>query len=312
MIKIVFSDQDIFKDYIPYLDSLAPLDGLAHVMAYNELPCSDEERYERMKDADVIVFGVYKFKNDFLGRLKKLRMLQFMGTGYSNFADPEYCARAGIILTGTENYGDNAVAEFAIAQAFTLARNTALADRNMRSGRWIYDDLEGTEISGCTFGVLGTGNIGRLVAQKAHALGANVLACDVYESEELKRSCGIPYVGIDELFKKSDILSLHVRYTKETGNLVSSTLIGQMKKNALLINCSRAEIVDYEALQNALSSKKIKGAALDVFYEEPLSDFSICKLSNVITSPHIGFFTGKAKGNCLRMCVDSIVKNMKL
>ena len=81
MIKIVFSDQDIFKDYIPYLDSLAPLDGLAHVMAYNELPCSDEERYERMKDADVIVFGVYKFKNDFLGRLKKLRMLQFMGTG---------------------------------------------------------------------------------------------------------------------------------------------------------------------------------------------------------------------------------------
>ena len=77
-------------------------------------------------------------------------------------------------------------------------------------------------------------------------------------------------------------------------------------------NCSRAEIVDYEALQNALSSKKIKGAALDVFYEEPLSDFSICNLSNVITSPHIGFFTGKAKGNCLRMCVDSIVKNMKL
>ena len=312
--KIVFSDQAIFEEYVPYLDALRPLEGKCEITAYDESPVDEETRYERLKDAEIIVFGVHKFENAFLERLKRLKnlkMLQFMGTGYANFADPEYCDRAGIILAGTEDYGSNAVAEYAIAQVFTLARNTARADRYMRDGRWIYDGLEGVEIEGSTFGVLGTGNIGRLVAQKAHALGAKVIANDVFESDELK-GCGIPYVGLEELFERSDILSVHVKYLSATKGMVSATLIRRMKRGALFVNCSRAEVVDYDALTTALSEGTIAGAALDVFYDEPLGDFSICRLPNVVTSPHIGYFTGKAKGKCLRMCIDSIAERMKL
>ena len=310
--KVVFSDQAIFEEYVSYLDALHPLEDKCEVAAYDESPVDDETRYERLKDADVIIFGVYKFENDFLGRLEKLKMLQFMGTGYANFADPEYCERAGIVLAGTEDYGSNAVAEFAMAQVFALARNTARADRYMREGRWAYDGLEGIEIEGSTFGVLGTGNIGRLVAKKAHALGARVLASDIIESEELKKNYSIPYVSAEELFERSDILSIHVKYLPSTKGIVSEVLIGRMKRGALFVNCSRAEVVDYDALTRALSEYAIAGAALDVFYEEPLRDFSICRLPNVITSPHIGYFTGKAKGKCLRMCVDSVVERMGL
>lgn len=310
--KVVFADQAIYEEYIPHLDALAPLKGRAEIAAYDESPVDDDLRCERLRDADVIVFGVHKLENAFLARLNRLKMLQFMGTGYANFVDPEFCAASGIILAGTEDYGSNAVAEFALSQAFTLARNTAAADRCMRDGHWTHKGLEGMEIEGCTFGVLGTGNIGRLVAKKAHALGANVIACDVCESDELKRRYRIPYTGIDELFRRSDILSLHVKYLPETKMLVSGRLIGMMKNRSLLVNCSRAEVVDYAALEKALIEKRIRGAALDVFCNEPLQDFSICRLPNVITSPHIGYFTGKAKGKCLKMCVESIIERMSI
>jgi len=310
--KVVFPDQDIFAEYKAAKKYYEEFIKTADVLAYSDAPVEEDERIRRLQDADVICFGVYKFDREILEHLPNLKMLQFMGTGYINFVDMKYCKEKGIIVKGTEDYGSNAVAEYAIAQTFTLARNTAAADRAMRDGKWIYDNLEGLEIAGSTIGIVGTGNIGRLVAEKFYALGANILANDVFESDELKIKYKIPYVTLEELFKTSDIISIHVKYTPQTAGLVTQELIELMKPGALFINCSRAEIVDYDALFEALRKKRIKGAALDVFYEEPISDFSISRMPNIITSPHIGFFTGIAKANCLRMCLDSIKKEMKL
>ena len=310
--KVVFPDQDIFAKYKAAQKYYEVFIRKAEVLAYPDTPVEEDERIRRLQDADVICFGVYKFDREILERLPNLKMLQFMGTGYANFVDMECCKEKSIIVKGTEDYGSNAVAEYAVAQAFTLARNIAAADRTMRTGKWTYDNLEGMEIAGSTVGIVGTGNIGRLVSKKFYALGANILANDVFESEELKVKYKIPYVTLEELFKTSDIISIHVKYIPQTAGLVTKELIDMMKPEALFINCSRAEIVDYKALIEALTKKRIKGAALDVFYEEPLLDFSISQLPNVITSPHIGFFTGIAKVNCLKMCLDSIEKEMKL
>ncbi|MDR3254566.1 MAG: hypothetical protein LBT31_03230 [Synergistaceae bacterium] len=312
MIKVVFPDQAIFEEYIPYLDALKPLERNAEIIAYSEAPCEKEERYERLKDADVIIFGVHKFDNEFLKRLEKLKMLQFMGVGYATFADPEFCEKSGILFMGVDNYGSNAVAEYALAQMLSLARNVVAADRYMRDGKWVYTNLEGIEISDSTVGILGAGNIGCLVAKKLRALGARVIVNDVFESEELKNEVGVEYAPIEEVFSKSDIISVHVKYLPATKNLVSEKLIKLMKKEALFINTSRSEIVDMEALTDALRSGSIKGAAIDVFDDEPLTDFSICRLPNVQTSPHIGYFSGKAKGNCLKKCVDQVVEKLPL
>lgn len=309
--KIVFADQDIFRDYAPYLDCLESLGEQAEITAYCETPCPDEEKYQRLKDADVVVFAVYKIENTLLDRLDNLKMLQFMGIGFETFVDADHCRDKGVIVAGTGDYGSNAVAEFAIAQVFALARRTAKADRRMREGKWVYDGLEGIEVAGSTFGVLGTGRIGRLVAEKASALGARVLACDIYENEDLKRGCGVRYVDPERLFRESDIISIHVKYCSATANLVTDRLIGVMKKSAVLVNAARAEIIDYGALLGAVSNGDIAGAALDVFYDEPLNDFSLCGHPNIMTSPHIGFLTGKAKERCLRECVESIGRYMR-
>jgi phosphoglycerate dehydrogenase-like enzyme len=312
MINIVFSDQAIFDEYTPYLDALRPLDGKAEITAYSESFCGEDERYERLKDADVVIFGVHKFDNVFLGKLKRLKMLQFMGLGYETFVDAEYCARNGIILCGIDDYGSNAVAEYAVAQMFALARNIARADRYMRESKWVYSKLEGMEIAGSTAGVLGTGSIGKLVAQKLSVLGAEVIANDICESDDLKDRFGVKYAGIGELFAKSDIVSVHVKYMPETRGLVSRQLINSMKSEAIFINTSRSEVVDISALKDALKAGAIRGAALDVFDEEPLTDFSICHLPNVITSPHIGYFTSPAKGRCLKKCVESVIEKLAI
>jgi D-3-phosphoglycerate dehydrogenase len=310
MIKVVFPDQALFDDYAPYLDALKPLEGRAEIVTYDEVAVNDDTRYERMKDADAVIFSIYKFERNLLSRLRKLRVLQFMGMNYANFVDIDYCVQNGIVVSGTGDYGINIVAEYAMAQAFALARNIVKADRLMRDGKWINAGLEGVEIADSVFGVLGTGRIGTLVAKKAALLGASVLACDILQSESLKNDYNVTYVEMDDLFACSDIVSVHLKHTPETSGLVSKKRINMMKPGALFINCARAEVVDYDALKEALVGNVIGGAALDVFCEEPLSDYSICKLPNVITSPHIGFLTEKAKGNLLRMCVDSVIKGL--
>lgn len=304
-LKFVFLDQD---DIILSPEYLKPLKERGTVEIYNTLPENEEILVERAGEADVLFFATANFGPATLDRLPRLKVLQFLGTGVWNLVDMEYAHKKGIKVLNIENYGNNAVAEFTLALAFCLARNIPAGMRKMDKRVWSVTGLEGVEIEGSTFGVVGTGNIGAVVAAKASLLGARVLAYDIFEKEYLKKDYGVIYTGLDKVLKEADFLTLHLKTTPETTGLIDARFIASMKKEAFFINAARAEIVDNDALYEALRTKKLRGAALDVFTEEPPRDYRFSRLENVITTPHIGFYTRRAALKMLNMSIENALK----
>ena len=286
---------------------IAPLKELGQVEVYSGVPKDEDETVARAEGAEVVAFALTQISNKVLDRLPDMRILQFIGTGVNTFVDMDYAASKGIAVLKIEGYGNNAVAEFGIAGAFAAARQLGLGDKLVRRDQWNNSDCEGMEIASSKFGVAGTGNIGALVAKKASLLGAEVYAFDMYENEELKRDFGVKYVSIEEMFATCDIVSLHLKVTDKTTGIVSRELIDSMKKGSVLVNVARAELVDEDALYDALKSRHLMSAAIDVYNQEPPVDLKLKELDNVILTPHIGFYSKKASDNSIVMSVDSIL-----
>lgn len=307
--KICLIDAGIFIDKPVLLD---PLKEKGEVEVFYGIPESADEVVERAGDADVIAFGLMQFTNEMLDRLPNLKVLQFIGTGVWNFVDVDYASSKGIKVLNIDGYGSNAVAEFGVSLGMALARKVTEADRVLKKGDWSIDDLMGVEIKNSTVGVVGTGSIGSLVAEKYHALGANVIACDIFENENLKSNCGVEYMSMDDLFQKSDVISLHMKVTKENTGCVNETLFRKLKKGALLVNVARAELVDRDALMKALDEGLLAGAAIDVYNSEPPSqeDYALAQRNNVIATPHIGYYTQEANDNSIVMTINSILENL--
>ena len=313
--KIVSLDQDIFASpYIDHIDCLDELKALgAEFTAYSDQPVpSEDEMYERMKDADIVYWGIYELPNSLLSRLPKLKILVYYGVGYENYIDADYCEERKIEIYNTPNYGSNTVAEYALGLAFALTRRICKADRRMREHDWRSQGLEGVELAGLTYGIAGTGAIGSLVAKKASLLGASVIASDIYESEELKEKFGVKYVPLEELMATSDIVSLHLNVLDSTKGIISKDLINTMKDGAFFINCARSAIVEsYEPVYERLKAGTLAGAAIDVFDTEPIASFEPCQLDNIITSPHIGYLTCTAMANTLIIAVKQTLKALQ-
>ncbi|HPX70116.1 MAG TPA: NAD(P)-dependent oxidoreductase [Bacillota bacterium] len=292
---------------------LDPLRKYGEVSVYQEMPETVDELVNRAHEADVVAFAVTQIGREAIDRLPNLKMVQFIGTGMWNFVDVDYAESKGIAVRNIDAYGSNAVAEFALAMTFALMRNIVRAVNIVKSGAWDLSGMEGSEIAGSTVGVVGTGSIGRLVAEKFIALGANVVANDIFESDYLKEKYNIEYLPLDELFRRSDIVTLHMKVTKENEKIINSKLFSIMKKNSLFINVARAELVDLDDLYEALTVGNLGGAAIDVYSCEPLGelDTKLTKLPNVICTPHIGFYSKQANDNSIRMSVDSIVKYLE-
>lgn len=305
--KICLIDAGIFIDK-PEL--LAPLEEKNQVTVFSGIPDSVEEVVQRGSDADVIAFGLMQFTNEMIDRLPNLKVLQFIGTGVWNFVDVDYAQSKGIRVLNIDGYGSNAVAEFGVALGMSLARKVTKADRVLKENRWTIDELKGLEIKGSTVGVVGTGSIGSLVAEKYAMMGAKVVACDLYENEHLKEAYQVEYMSMEDVFHRADIVSLHMKVTKENENSIGDELFNAMKDGALLVNVARAELVDRNALVRALSQGTLGGAAIDVYNSEPPSeeDYALAKRDDVIATPHIGYYTQEANDNSIIMTVDSILK----
>ena len=305
--KICLIDAGIFIDK-PEL--LAPLEEKNQVTVFSGIPDSVEEVVQRGSDADVIAFGLMQFTNEMIARLPNLKVLQFIGTGVWNFVDVDYAQSKGIRVLNIDGYGSNAVAEFGVALGMALARKVTKADRVLKENRWTIDELKGLEIKGSTVGVVGTGSIGSLVAEKYAMMGAKVVACDLYENEHLKEAYQVEYMSMEDVFHRADIVSLHMKVTKENENSIGDELFNAMKDGALLVNVARAELVDRNALVRALSQGTLGGAAIDVYNSEPPSeeDYALAKRDDVIATPHIGYYTQEANDNSIIMTVDSILK----
>ena len=238
----------------------------------------------------MVVRSRTKVRQPLIDVCPNLKVIVRGGVGLDTI-DHEYAKAKGIAVMNTPLASSASVAELAIGYMFALARSIYKATSSMKSEKWDKKSFEGDEIGGKTLGLVGVGNIGREVANRANALGMHVLAYDPY----VKEVDGITMVALDELLAQSDYISLHLPKTRESANMLGAEQFAKMKNGVRIINCARGGIIDENALYAALTGGKVAGAALDVFAEEPPTDWKLLKLDNVIGSPHIGAATKEAQ-----------------
>jgi len=226
-----------------------------------------------------------------------LRVIGRAGIGVDNI-DVEAATKRGIVVMNTPGGNNVTTAEHAISMMLALARSIPQATASMKSGKWEKGRFIGSEVFNKTLGVVGIGNIGSLVVDRALGLKMKVVAYDPFISEDAAKRLGIELVGLDELYTRSDFITVHTPLTADTRGLIGTAAFAKMKKGVRIINCARGGIVDEEALAAAIREGKVAGAALDVFAEEPPPpDHPLLKLDQVICTPHLGAATDEAQLN---------------
>jgi D-3-phosphoglycerate dehydrogenase len=238
----------------------------------------------------MVVRSRTKVRQPLIDVCPNLKVIVRGGVGLDTI-DHEYAKSKGIAVMNTPLASSASVAELAIGYMFALARNIYKATSTMKAEKWDKKSFEGDEIGGKVLGIIGLGNIGKETARRAMALGMTVIAYDPFASP----AEGVRKVSLEELFSQADYISIHAPKTKETANMIAAEQIAKMKDGVRIINCARGGIVNEDALYDGLKSGKVAGAALDVFAEEPPTDWKLIKLDNVIASPHIGAATKEAQ-----------------
>jgi D-3-phosphoglycerate dehydrogenase len=231
-----------------------------------------------------------------LEKANNLKVIGRAGIGVDNVDIPAATAR-GIIVMNTPFGNSITTAEHAISLMLALARQIPEADTSTRAGKWEKNKFMGVEIFSKTLGVIGCGNIGSIVADRAIGLKMKVIAYDPFLSEERARDLGVEKVDLDELFKRADFITLHTPLTDMTRNIIDAAAIKKMKKGVRIINCARGGLVDEAALAEALKAGQVAGAAFDVFVEEPATASPLFSLPNVVCTPHLGAATSEAQEN---------------
>ena len=277
--KILISDR-IFEDGIKLLEERGYIVTRAWDIPKDELP-------KIVADYDVlIVRSATKVRGDLLDNAKSLKIIGRAGEGLDNIDFGKANAR-GITLLNTPHVSYMSVAELTIGHLLALARGIVQGTVTMREGKWEKEKLIGTEVNGKTLGIIGCGYIGKTVERLAIALGMNVLGVEecVYDH----------FVPLAEMLPQADFVTIHVPLTPQTKHMISTKEFNMMKDGVMIIDCSRGGVVDQQALYQALLSGKVKGAAIDVFEEEPPKNSKLLKLNNVIATPHVGAQTYEAQ-----------------
>jgi D-3-phosphoglycerate dehydrogenase len=224
----------------------------------------------------------------------KLRVIGRAGVGVDNI-DTDAATRGGIVVMNTPGANAVAVAELTVGLMIAMARSVPRANATMHAEKWEKKSLQGSELRGKTLGIIGLGRIGLEVARRAQGFGMELIGYDPFIAPVIAREHEVALVPIDEIFKRSDYLTLHVGLTSQTEGMINATSIKIMKPGIRIINCARGELIVDEALAEAVRSGHVAGAALDVFRQEPLKDSPYFGLDNVLMSPHIGGSTNEAQ-----------------
>ena len=237
-----------------------------------------------------------KLRPKFSSGRKHLKVIGRAGIGVDNVDIAAATAR-GIIVMNTPFGNSITTAEHAITLMLSLARQIPEADASTHAGKWEKNKFLGVEIFGKTLGVIGCGNIGAIVADRALGMKMKVIAYDPFLSDERAVDLGVEKVKLEDLLRRADFITLHTPLTDKTRNIINADSLKLTKKSLRLINCARGGLVDEAALYEALASGRIAGAALDVFATEPASDSPLFKLPNVVCTPHLGASTTEAQEN---------------
>ncbi len=248
-----------------------------------------------LADADALVVrSAVQADAKLLEAAPKLRVIGRAGVGVDNI-DTDAATRRGIVVMNTPGANAVAVAELTLGLMISLARSVPRANATMHEGKWEKKSLQGQELRGKTLGIVGLGRIGLEVARRAASFGMELIGYDPFIAPVIARENNVTLVPIDDIFKKSDYLTLHVGLTTQTEGMINSTSLAIMKDGVRIINCARGELIVEADLAEALNSGKVAGAALDVFHKEPLKESSFFAMENVILSPHIAGSTDEAQ-----------------
>jgi D-3-phosphoglycerate dehydrogenase len=258
---------------------------------------SKEELIEIIGDYDgLAVRSSTKVTPNVLKAAKNLKVIGRAGIGVDNI-DVAAATNSGVVVMNTPFGNSITTAEHAVAMIMALARQIPQANASTHEGKWEKSKFMGIELTGKTLGLIGCGNIGSIVADRALGLKMKVLAYDPYLSTERASDMGIMKVELDDLFGRVDFISLHTPLTDQTRNIVDATAFEKMKDGVRIVNCARGGLIDEAALKDALDSGKVAGAALDVFAEEPAKENPLFGHENLICTPHLGASTSEAQVN---------------
>jgi len=250
----------------------------------------------------LIVRSATKVKGDLIANAKNLKVIGRAGVGLDNI-DLEKAKEMGITVVNTPHASATSVAELAIGHLLALARGIVKGTVTLREGKWTKKELKGVEVYGKTLGLIGYGNIGKIVEKLALALGMKVIVVDDQAYDRV--------VSLEEMLPKADFISIHVPLTPQTRHMLSTREFNMMKEGVMIIDCSRGGVVDQEALYEALVSGKVKAAALDVFEEEPPGKHKLLALENVHATPHIGAQTKEAQLRAGVQVAESVIEELE-
>jgi len=305
MMKILFLDSD------DLIERIAKRSLAKHELFFDERSLNEDVASE-YSDVDILsTFVGIKITKGIIDRMPKLKMIATRSTGVDHI-DVGYSKKRGVTVSNIPKYGAHPVAEHVFALLLAGLRNIPEASRSVKEGEWQTTGFEGKLIHGKTFGVLGTGFIGMNVCRIARGFGANVIAYDIVKREKDAKEIGFDYVSLDELLKRSDIISVNLPLTEETRHLINEKTIKQMKDGVIIINTGRGAIIDQNALVRALKTKKVSFACLDVLEEEPpKKNEEIINFENVLITPHIAWNTDESKLFIAEKTVENIIDFIK-
>ncbi|MBL8789420.1 MAG: phosphoglycerate dehydrogenase, partial [Rhizobiales bacterium] len=275
----IFKDRGIEVDYLPdlgkdkdaLLEAIPKYDGLA-------------------------IRSATKVTPKIIAAASRLKVIGRAGIGVDNVDIPAASQR-GIVVMNTPFGNAITTAEHAISMMMALARQIPEANASTHAGKWEKNRFMGVELCNKTLGVIGCGNIGSIVADRAIGLKMKVVAFDPFLSPERALDLGVEKVELDDIFRRSDFITLHTPLTDKTRNIVNADSLAKCKKGVRIINCARGGLVNEDALLEALKSKHVAGAALDVFEVEPATSHPLFGMENVVATPHLGASTNEAQEN---------------
>ncbi len=304
---IVFADADPPQVPLMVGARLARVEALGAFSVYEGFAANAADYEARIAGATAIMIG-WELPVEVMRKAPRLEVISFLGTGAANNIDLPEAAARGITVCNTPGYGDNAVAEHALALLFAVARDIPRLDRTLRTEGWNQLD-PGFELRGKKLGLIGLGGIGSRMAELATALGMEVLAWTRNPSPERAKRAGVTFAPLEAVLAESDVISLHLLLTPETQNLLGAAELDCMKPGAVFINTARAELVDEAALIARLRAGRIAAAGIDVYLKEPLpSNHPLLDLDNVVATPHVGFNTPEATIALVDMGIDNLVQ----
>ena len=274
----------------------AGIELLRSQQGWNIIVSNPKEYLNSLPEADALVVrSAVKVTKEVLEKAPRLRAIGRAGVGVDN-VDLNAATAAGVLVMNTPGGNAASVAEHTIALMLAMARSIPQASASTKAGKWEKKKFLGNEIRGKTLGVIGLGSIGREVVKRARAFEMRIVANDPYVSPQIAADLDIELVDLPRLYAESDYITLHLALTPETQKLISREALAQMKTGVRILNCARGEMIDQDALTEAMQSGKVAGAALDVFKPEPPPpDLPLLALEGLLATPHIAGSTEEAQ-----------------